>query len=401
MADGVEFPSLAGGLMSREVVVDALWKARQGKCTVAEALEDWIRESDPDRVEIRTAYEMALGTARRWIGCEALAQVCSSQGKISLGGREKALLMLAIYQLHYMDRPDYAVVDSTLQMAKRVSRPFLNGLLRNYCRTRPQIGTMQSYPSRFVEQVRREYPNDAEAILEAMNEVPLTTFRLRADADPANPIWANRRWLQESPWYVGPVTSAMEQISKRSDCSIQNITQIQLVQELASKLPVAPRRILDLCAAPGGKTLLLADTYPEAAIWANDISPKRVERLASNMEKYGIPAQISCHSAAELQTDAPFDLILVDAPCSNSGVLHRRPEARWRLDAFDSLVATQQQLLQEAKRLLAPGGSIWYMSCSILGCENSPSVEGLLLRHSLQILPNNRGWDGGYGAWLS
>jgi 16S rRNA (cytosine967-C5)-methyltransferase len=381
----------------REVALDALWRARQGKCTVAEALEEWIRREAPGKEAIRTAYEMALGSARHWMLCEALARACTRDGRIALGGKERALLVLAIYQLHTMNRPDYAVVHSTVQMAKSHSRAFLNAVLRNYCRTRPSPNRFDSYPDVFVQRCFKEYPEQAAGILEAMNCVPSLTVRLRGCANQRDPLWQGQKVLQEQPWRVLEWNGSVEQLAARSDCSIQNITQIQLFQELSQRLPKPPRRILDMCAAPGGKTLLLADTYPEAQIWANDISPKRVERLRANLQKYGIPAQVSCCAAAELQTEEPFDLILVDAPCSNSGVLHKRPEARWRLDRFDALVETQQELLRHAQRLLAPGGSIWYMTCSILACENQPHPQP---HFQQQILPNPEGWDGGYCAWL-
>jgi 16S rRNA (cytosine967-C5)-methyltransferase len=213
-------------------------------------------------------------------------------------------------------------------------------------------------------------------------------------ANKSDPIWSSVRWLQED---VGVFEGDLSTITQRSDCTIQNVTQAQLMQRLAQGVQTAPKRILDLCAAPGGKTLMLRDLYPDAWILANDISAKRLERLHENQRKYGMAQQISCLAASDLQTDQLFDLVVVDAPCSNSGVLHKRPEARWRLDQPNNLQETQRELLTQARRLLAPGGVIWYLTCSILSCENQ-QITG---QPGQLILPNSEGWDGGYAAQVA
>jgi len=388
----------------RAIAAEALWQARRGDSTVVEQLEGWIRQHRPESPQIKMAYELGLGAARHWISCEALARLCTKTGRLDLNAREKALLVLGLYQMHYMGKPDYAIVDTTMELAHRYARKpmcaLIHALLRTYCRQRPQlpqgdspkdIGQRLSYPESFVRLILEEH--GSLSILEALNQVPTPMVRLRPTANRSDPIWAQVRWLQED---VGLFEEDLRTVTARSDCIIQNITQVQLMQRLAHGLTDTPQRILDLCAAPGGKTLLLRDLYPHAFIWANDISAKRLERLHDNQRKYGMAQQISCSPASELQPDQQFDLIVVDAPCSNSGVLHKRPEARWRLDQPNNLRETQCELLAQARRLLAPGGVIWYLTCSILSSENQKitGVPGHI------ILPNIEGWDGGYAAQI-
>ncbi len=127
-----------------------------------------------------------------------------------------------------------------------------------------------------------------------------------------------------------------------------------------------------MAASPGGKSILLADFFPKAELFANDITEKKVKILQENFAKYGIKASISVGDGAEFESNIKFDLVIVDAPCSNSGCLYKCPEARWRLTKEDlaAYILLQKKLLQSARKLVSDEGFIIYSTCSILPEEN-------------------------------
>ncbi len=174
---------------------------------------------------------------------------------------------------------------------------------------------------------------------------------------------------------------------------VQNITQALLLQEATADLK--PKTILDLCAAPGGKLIALADRFPQAQLFANDL---RLKRLRENLETYQVKAQVCEGRGEEYPTDRLFDLVVVDASCSNSGVLGKRPEARWRLDDehLSQLTQLQEALITHAAELVAPGGTLLYMTCSILPEENHPRLDWPKT-YERTILPHAE-YDGGYAC---
>ncbi|MEI8365729.1 MAG: hypothetical protein WCF65_04840 [Parachlamydiaceae bacterium] len=201
--------------------------------------------------------------------------------------------------------------------------------------------------------------------------------------------------------------SEMSAIAAMPEIYIQNATSVALIADLAERT-AKPKRILDLCASPGGKLLATHDTFPEAELFANDLSEEKILRLSQNLTKYGVKAHLSCGPGENYTSDVRFDVIILDVPCSNSGVLNKRAEARWRLapEMIEALHVKQRALIAHAQTLLAPGGVIWYITCSILKSENeamiaeiaSQTSPKLQVQFSRTILPNTDGWDGGFAA---
>lgn len=199
----------------------------------------------------------------------------------------------------------------------------------------------------------------------------------------------------------------LDQIIKSTSCYIQNVTPVLLFSKLASA-SFKPKSILDLCSSPGGKLLLAHDFFPEAKLYANDVSEAKLKRLKENVKKYDLSVKFSCQKGEKFQSDNRFDLIIIDAPCSNSGVLHKRAEARWRITPkkLEELCTLQYHLIKRALSFLTPRGQIWYMTCSILSYENEGLVEeakedmGFSILKTHQQLPNQKGYDGGFACSL-
>lgn len=185
------------------------------------------------------------------------------------------------------------------------------------------------------------------------------------------------------------------------------MTPVALVADLASKSSY-PQRVLDICASPGGKLLAAHDHFPKAKLFANDISPEKILRLTQNLTKYGVTAQVRCGQGEDYPISEPFDVVILDVPCSNSGVLNKRPEARWRLtaEALQALKTQQLGLLEHALTLIGKQGVIWYLTCSILKAENEQLMAAFCQKHAMKmayartILPNAEGWDGGFACLL-
>ena len=349
--------------------------------------ERHLKETLPP--DAKLAREIAYGTTRMQISLDYLAKECTSNQKLNLKRKERIIVRMAIYQLYFMDNiPPYAAIDETMKLAKKHCHPrfsaFLNALLRNFEEKKPTLpeknwGLRYSYPQFFIDELVQAYGSkETETILKAGNQPGKTMARIRKTFE------------------MIPVEDVPE-ASKRRNLYIQNSTPAYLLKEL-SEHGANPKTILDLCAAPGGKTIALHDLYPYAELFAND--PKE-KRLKENLEKYKIEATLTHHRGEEYPKGQKFDLIVIDAPCSNSGVLNKRAEARWRLseENIDQLNSLQKKLITHAKSLLNPRGQIWYITCSILKKENEELVRNFgKPAFEETILPSTDGEDGGYAA---
>lgn len=374
---------------AREAAYLALLTSLREEQFLSDHLADWVTREKPDARDAALAYELATGTMRRFVTLEYIATQASENQKLSLKRKEKVLTFLAIYQLYFLNRvPGYAVVDESVALAKKYSNQhfaqFLNALLRKLIVQRVRIpeefSVRYSYPKDLIQNIIDDYGKEtAVKILQAGNETPVTLARKRPGFK-----------------YI-PVDPSLVKNDKHM--YIQNQTPGTLMQELSIGMQQKPKRILDLCAAPGGKLLAAHDLFPDAQLVANDVSEARIKRLRENCEKYGLDAEMHVGPGEDFRSDVPFDLIILDVPCSNTGVLNKRAEARWQVRHLEEI---QLKLLTSAQKLLAPTGEIWYMTCSILKKENEQITHQFAsnIRKEMTILPDASS-DGGYGCALT
>ncbi len=386
--------------MSRETAFLALCEAHRNEGAQGVFLSQLLPPKDA------LAREIALGVERRLFTLDYIARQLTDRGELALKSKEKMLLRMGIYQHLFMDKiPDHALVFEHVELAKKHCHhrfvKFLNASLRKLLSQEwtlpsgddPEALSLRfSYPLFFVEKLLRTYDLEkTKRILEKLNQVPPLTVRKRF-TNEIEEISRDEieKYIDDNAYYF------------------QSRSQALLIQKLAGISEKKPSKILDLCAAPGGKLIAVSECFPEAILFANDSSSVRIERLRENLKKYQVASEISCFDAAAYPQKEQFDLILLDVPCSNSGVLHKRPEARWRISKKTLLQLTQLQwkILQHATKLLAPGGEIWYMTCSILPDENENIIQracrdlGLQASPPIKFLPIEES-EGAFGVRLS
>lgn len=313
-------------------------------------------------------------------------------------GELEALLYVGAAQILYMpDVPDFAAVDETVKAAKACQNPsvprVVNGTLRNLIRRREEFGQMiaaaplaerESFPTELVRRWTDRFGEaDAECLCRWFNE-PAETFLARKDGTFTR-LGRGERVSDVKGYAEGEF----------------------IVQDPGTALAVAlvdakpGDTVLDACAAPGGKAIQLA--WRGASVTACEVNPARRRRLEENLARVKLNIPI----VSSLDQLPHFSKILVDAPCSNTGVLRRRPDARWNWSAqkLASLVSLQAEILDKAAALLAPGGRLVYSTCSIEPEENAGQVEAFLSRHpgfsleaSKESLPFETGNDGAFAA---
>lgn len=365
-----------------------------GELYVEDALAQYTFKDDRDR---SLAYEVCCGTVRLRLQLEWVAAQLAASGKLHLKNREKALLLPALYQIYYLEKiPDYAVVHETVELAKKLTHlriaGFLNGILRKAVETPLHLPVDDS-----VESLSVRYSQYPYFVGQLMKERELKTTLEILEACNQRPI----HYVHDlnTPFHYARISSARNE----TNGYIQNPTPGKLIKFLSEDTPT-PQNILDLCASPGGKLILAHTLYPKAELYANDLTEKRIGRLNENIAKFSMKVEVSVGPGEEFPTDTLFDLIILDVPCSNSGVLNKRVEARWRLtpEALQELKALQLKLLEHASRLLKKGGTIWFLTCSILKEENEEltNYPSLVKVKEMTCLPDLEGNDGGYGCLL-
>jgi len=383
----------------------------------------------------------------------------------------KNLLRLGLYQIFWLDRiPPHAAVHETVELAKQAGYAaqagFINAVLRGYVReidaikkiladmkiSQPALGW--SHPEWLVEKWRQQFGDESARQLLAWNNTPPKTYArvntlkfcgaggMPVSCSATEPTRALKpaggmpvplmkdagdlltRWREENVEYdflTRDWTGENLAFELKSHSSLARLGSFRdgwfYVQDpstlLAPKLlDVRPgESILDLCAAPGGKTTFLAQLLGnQGRIVASDVDLNRLKMVRENCARLGVTCVESLlPSTLDLQPTTRFSRILVDAPCSNTGVLRRRVDLRWRIQAAEiaRLRAGQLALLDQAATRLAPGGALVYSTCSLEPEENSGVVKQFLATHAdfnleieRQLLPFADGVDGAYVARL-
>lgn len=391
--------------------------------------------------------DLILGSCRYFYRLNALAKILLSKPFNEEDQDLHALLIIGLYQLAIQGKAPHAAVHATVEvcdeLGKGYAKAVVNACLRRYGREYESLlpplddnpVTNTSHPKWLVKMLSKGWPEHWQAIL-ANNNLPAPIcLRVNQRQISRDSYLAE---LQQAGIAAHAAPLSPDGIYLEQSQDITALPGFEAgffsVQDEAAQLAarfLAPQNgevILDACAAPGGKTCHLLE-QADAKVLALDIEEKRLERVSQNLERLQLQAEIVCADMADTNAwwnGEPFDAILLDAPCSATGVIRRHPDIkmlRVRED-IDQLASIQAKLLDTAWALLKEGGRLLYATCSVLPQENNEQIAAFLARtpdarlqpltvgavlnrpaenteHGLQLFPQENGHDGFYYALLS
>jgi 16S rRNA (cytosine967-C5)-methyltransferase len=423
----------------REIAARVLRRHAVGGVWVETLLEETLARSPLSSADRGLTQELTYGVVR-WQATLDWLIARKTGGRTQKTGLQ-VFLRLGLYQIFWLERiPDHAAVHETVDLAKRLGfgpqAGFVNAVLRSCLRERdsilqdlealkerePPLG--YSHPQWLCERWERRWGKENLRALLAWNNLPPPVF-VRANTLKTTPeklagqfetegIVARPR---EFDWVNAGLVFELESHSSLAALPSfqQGLFYVQDPSTLLSVRELDPKpgeSVLDLCAAPGGKTTFIAQRMENrGSIRAQEVEANRCDRLRQNCARLGLSC-VEVSSLTETRVEKPvrqFDRILVDAPCSNTGVMRRRVDLRWRIEAaeIERLRNLQLNLLRRAAVQLKPGGTLVYSTCSLEPEENAEVVKALLaetsqlrLERDRELAPFRDGVDGAYVARL-
>ncbi|HBN89585.1 MAG: 16S rRNA (cytosine(967)-C(5))-methyltransferase [Alteromonadaceae bacterium] len=385
--------------------------------------------------------EICFGVMRYLPQLEAVCSQLMAKPLIKQLRPLQFLLYVGIYQLKFMRIPDHAAISETVEAARELKgqslTKLINGVLRNVQRQQELFNfeaapaaVKFNHPGWLITALQQAYPEQWQAILDANQQKAPLWLRVNVSKISATDYAAalTRAGIEYSR-PLADLPAAIKLAQAQDVTSLPGYSdgwfsvQDAAAQYAATLLDVQNgQQILDACCAPGGKTCHILELAPDARVTALDKDARRLMRVHDNLARLGLTAKVIAADASEPTTwwqGQLFDRILLDVPCSATGVIRRHPDIRWLRKKADipALAELQQRILQQCWALLAPGGSLLYATCSVLPQENSMQIEQFLQQNSdaslvalphqpdnanygWQILPGERDVDGFFYARL-
>ncbi|HYN12507.1 MAG TPA: 16S rRNA (cytosine(967)-C(5))-methyltransferase RsmB [Burkholderiales bacterium] len=343
--------------------------------------------------------DLTHGTLRRYGRVQAIVQELSRRGRPDT--LVESLLWCSLYALESGRYAEYTVVDQAVRACTLLERwsakGYVNALLRRFIRERSALESRLraepqarfQHPQWWIEALRAAYPREWEAVLAAGNSHPPMCLRVNRRRVPAAEYQAllaaagqvSRRVGEEALLLERPLPVDRLPGFDAGDVSVQDLG----AQRAAHCLDLAAgQRVLDACAAPGGKAAHILE-LADVALTALDADAARSRRIQLTLERLGLSATIrtaDCTRLAEWWDGAPFDRILADVPCSASGVARRHPDLKWLRRAADVAAFAERQgaILDTLWQALAPGGKLLYATCSVFPQENDAVIDAFVAR---------------------
>lgn len=429
----------------RAICATTLAPILNGQGSLSQTLEPTLESLDFDQRAL--AHQLILGTLRQGPRLERIASQLVNK---PLKPKDKdiwALILMGIFQLEFMRTPAHAVIDNTVDAAhslkKQWAKALINGVLRNYQREHQKIADKldndicyhSAFPGWLAKRVKKFWPDQAKQVYFASNQQPPITLRV----NPAhNTIDGYFNLLQEEGIDAG-VDNKTGFITLKQSMDVRALpgfdkgmvsiqdTAAQFCSELMQL--ESDHRVLDACAAPGGKTCAMLERVPTLDMTAVDLEANRLKRVEDNLKRLDLTASLIAGDVADTQKwhdGTNYDRILLDAPCSATGVVRRHPDIKYlrRPEDINALADVQLNLLQKLWPLLKADGILLYATCSILPVENEQVIErflkmtpdaavseftlpiGLPQKHGVQLLPepseeDSYGNDGFYYCRLT
>jgi 16S rRNA (cytosine967-C5)-methyltransferase len=397
------------------------------------------RVMDNDRALLQ---ELCFGTLRWQPQLDSYLQQLLDKPLRAKDSDIQALLLLGLYQLLYTRIPDHAAIGETVEVTRTLKKPWasklINGVLRRFQREKTLLDEQlqgnpvffSAHPQWLLDELGLAWPEQLNTIIRANNTHPPFTLRLNTRVRPRAAYLAE---LETNGIQARATPFSADGITLQQACDPRQLpgfddglisVQDEAAQLAAGLLELAPgQRVLDACCAPGGKTGHMLEFEPELAVLALDSDARRLTRVEENLARLKVSAHIQCGDGTapdDWWDGQQFDRILLDAPCSASGIIRRHPDIKVLRSPAEitRLAKLQGQLLDSLWPLLKPGGILLYATCSVLPAENTRVVEaftgrqadsrcdaldtdwGLVQPCGRQLLPDPGGCDGFYYARL-
>lgn len=428
----------------RAIAAHTLAPVISGTRSLSSTLDRALEAVDPkDKPLLQT---LCLGSLRVFPKIDLIARKLLQKPFKSKDNDVYALVVLGIYQMDYLRTPDHAAIGETVEAAKALNKPWasklINGVLRTYQRQKATLehklnGSMafqHAHPQWFIDAVRADWPDNWQAILAANNEQPPITLRV------------NQRLIDRSRYLTALTEAGVNaHLAEYSPDAITlegaaDITALPgynegwfSVQDEAAQLSAGlldlkdHQRVLDCCSAPGGKAGHICEQGQGIDLTCLESDATRMPRVEQNLARLGHSAKLIVEDANAVEKwwdGQPFDRILLDAPCSATGVIRRHPDIKLLRRPSDlvKLAELQAQILRNVWRTLAPGGKLLYATCSVLKQENEAIVVDFIQNqqdanpipladqssanwgvdrpYGRQLFPQQNGHDGFYYALL-
>lgn len=420
---------------TRLLAADAVYQVVEEGRSLNEVMPAALAQIDIDQQAF--LQQLIYGTTRYYFALDELIGALLTKPIKGKERRMHMLLAVGLYQLWHLDVAEHAAIHETVEAAQLAKSPWakslINASLRRFQRERESLlGQMRrthAMPGWLNKRLKAAYPEQFDAICAQSNEPGPMTLRVNqrhhtrdawlAIADQEGVVGEATKHSPVGVTLVSPAPVQMLPGFELGQVSVQD----EAAQLCATLLPVENgQRVLDACAAPGGKTGHLLERA-EIELLALDVDEKRLQRVEENLSRLQLTAELKACDAAEVDAwwdGNSFDAILLDAPCSGTGVIRRHPDIKLLRKSADikALGKVQLNLLQTLWPTLKPGGHLLYATCSILPDENSDVIASFLAsaddatevsltltpdadsEHGVQWLPQAHGHDGFYYALL-
>lgn len=362
------------------------------------------------------AKEICFGVCRHYFRLQVLADRLVKKRPKDL--EISLILLIGLYQLHYMQKPHYAVVKETVALLEPVKKTWAKGLinavLRTFCREQTSLLSQiqgnedfdYGHPHWFIKRLQKDWPVSWQNILQANDNHP--PMNLRINQRKALRTQYLQR-LEQKGMKASLNRYSLDGLQLEQACDVADLPgfeegelsiQDESAQIAVSLLSLQPKlRVLDACCAPGGKTGHILEAEPGLAeCLALDVDEKRLARVAQNLARLGLKATLVQGDGLkpEIWWDGRlFDRILLDAPCSATGVIRRHPDIKILRseEEVGKISAVQLGLLKSLWPLLAPDGILVYATCSILRQENEEQIFSFIKQQSdCSFLAENKAW---------
>ncbi len=375
----------------------ALLSVLRGHSLTATLHALWAEHPALSAAQRGAIQDLAFG-ACRWLGT-LRAALAALVHRPPSDPEVEALLLVALFQLQWTRAPHYSVVDGAVRtcaaLGKTSAKGLVNGVLRNFLRTREavlagaragEVGRF-SYPQWWIDLVRCAWPQDYVHILETGNTRPPMTLRVNRRRIELHAYLDMLHAAGSAATVIGPdalrleIPVPVQALPGFTDglVSIQDLG----AQYAALALDLADgQRVLDACAAPGGKTAHVLE-LADVDLLALDRDPDRIRRVEETLQRLRLRAAVRLADAGALETwwdGRPFDRVLLDAPCTASGVVRRHPDSKWlrRPDDVAALAQEQARLLAALWHTLGAGGKLLYVTCSVFPAETQEQIDRFL-----------------------